>query len=331
MNDQRRNPGNVSPPAVALMLGGLLTLALLPGCSGTKDPWPAVPGNGPRVLVSFPPLYCFAKNVAGDDAKVLSLLTTVGPHDHQATAEDAMIARGADLFLVNGLDLDEFTTRVVNNSGNRNKDLVRKVGESIPTSTLIPIGHEHAEGAKCDCAHGEHDPHVWLGIDEAVQMVNAICKALQDRAPGQHDAYRQRADDYIARLRKLHEDGLKMLEGKKTRTIITNHHSFGYFARSFKLTVEDAIQVQPGIEAHAQQLTKLIALAKAKQIRVIGVEPQYPTGAAEKLQQALRKQGVETTIIELDPIETSASPQVSATYYEERMRANLEQLAKHLQ
>jgi zinc transport system substrate-binding protein len=161
-------------------------------------------------------------------------------------------------------------------------------------------------------------------------MVNSICKALQDKAPGQHDAFRQRADDYIARLRKLHEDGLKMLEGKKNRTIITNHHSFGYFARSFKLTVEDAIQVQPGIEAHARQLTKLVALAKARQIRVIGVEPQYPTGAAEKLQQALREKGVETTIIELDPVETSASTQLSATYYEERMRANLEQLAKHL-
>ncbi len=330
MNDQRRNEGRVSPLVGVLTLGGLLMLAVLPGCNGRRDPWAEVPGKGPRVLVSFPPLYCFAKNVAGEDAQVLSLLTTVGPHDHQAAREDVAAAAGADVFLVCGLGLDDFTTRVANNSGNPHKDLVRTIGEAIPTSNLIPIGHEHAEGVKCDCAHGEHDPHVWLGIDEAIHMVNGICKILQDKSPGQQDAYRQRADTYIARLRKLHADGMKMLEGKKNRTIITNHHAFGYFARSFKITVEDAIQVQPGQEAEVSKMNKLVEVMQAKQIRVIGVEPQFPRAAAETLRDALAKRGMKVEVITLDPIETSESPQLSAGYYEERMRANLEQLAKHL-
>lgn len=313
-----------------LLVGMLGLAATLSGCSKREDPWAKVPGKGPRVLVSFPPLYCFAKNVAGDDAQVRSLLTTRGPHDHQPTAEDAIIARRADVFLVNGLGLDDFTASVVNNSGNPNPHLVRKVGETIPTGTLIPIdkNHKHA-GGKCDCAHGEHDPHVWLGIDEAVLMTDQICKILQELNPTRKNAYRERADAYIARLHKLKEYGRDKLASKKNRSFITNHNSFEYFRRSFGLVVEGAIQVQPGIEADAVRIVKLGDLARAKGIRVIGVEPQYSRAAAETLQERLRRDVPDMTIIELDPIETSPWD-LRPDYYEQQMKTNLDNLAKAL-
>src|SRR4051812_33632516 len=92
---------------VTVVLLGTFLLSFL-GCSKAVDPWKDVPGGSTKVLVSFPPLYCFAKGVAGDDAKVLSLLAATGPHEHQATADDSLAAAGADLFLVNGLTLDDF-------------------------------------------------------------------------------------------------------------------------------------------------------------------------------------------------------------------------------
>src|SRR3974390_1375524 len=84
---------------------GLMAVALS-SCGSPRSPWETVPGGSKHVLVSFPPLYCFAKNVAGDHAKVLSLLTTVGPHDYPPSASDALKVRKADLFLINGLELD---------------------------------------------------------------------------------------------------------------------------------------------------------------------------------------------------------------------------------
>ena len=56
----------------------LVLVAALPvgffGCSAAVDPWPHVEGGRLKVLVSFPPLYSFAKSVAGPDARVLSVL-----------------------------------------------------------------------------------------------------------------------------------------------------------------------------------------------------------------------------------------------------------------
>src|SRR5262245_56233971 len=78
---------------------------VLPGCGNTEDDWPKDKA-GPKVVVSFAPLYCFAMNVADNDAVVRNLLTTSGPHHFQPTDRDARLLRRADLFFVNGLGLE---------------------------------------------------------------------------------------------------------------------------------------------------------------------------------------------------------------------------------
>src|SRR5438128_1316393 len=89
--------------AAALALGAAVVLT--PGCGGGGGPWADRPG--PNVLAFFPPLYSFAATVAGPDAQVLPLLTTKGPHDYEPRQADARKLAGADLFLVNGLELDD--------------------------------------------------------------------------------------------------------------------------------------------------------------------------------------------------------------------------------
>src|SRR5262249_52112432 len=76
------------------------------GCGTTADPWP--PNKpGLRIMTTFPPLYCFAANVAGDDATVLCLLDTTGPHNYTVTSQEAQKLLRANLFLINGLELDD--------------------------------------------------------------------------------------------------------------------------------------------------------------------------------------------------------------------------------
>src|SRR5688572_18859068 len=83
----------------------LASVALWAGCSRPTDAWEEADGEGTKVLVSFPPLYCFTKKVAGDHAKVISLTQTVGAHHYTPTSHDVITASKADVFLVNGLRL----------------------------------------------------------------------------------------------------------------------------------------------------------------------------------------------------------------------------------
>src|SRR3954454_17736374 len=97
-------------PAHLLLVAACLTpfaLFAFFGCSKARDPWASAAPGHKRVLASFAPLYCFAVNVAGEHATVLCLTTAEGPHDYRATHTDALKVAGADLYLHNGLGLDD--------------------------------------------------------------------------------------------------------------------------------------------------------------------------------------------------------------------------------
>lgn len=307
---------------------GLLTL-FLSGCTTAPPAWP--PGKSPRVLASFPPLYCFAANVAGDEAAVQSLLITVGPHDYRPSPRDAVKLQGADLFLINGLGLDESFANTLKNSAGSPRLRLVEVGEGV--KNLHTVGkdeHDH-HGHN----HGEHDPHVWLGIDQAVAMVGTIRDELA-RVDLEHaDEYKENAAKYVKALRKLEADGQKMLEAKKSKRIVSFHESLGYFAHTFGLDVADVIEVVPGEPPSPGHLAELVELCrdKKKPVVAIAVEPQYPKStSAQTVKDALRGKGLKVPLVEVDPLETAddSLKKLGARWYEERMRQNLRELKDKL-
>ncbi len=313
-------------------------LAVLPllatGCGQAENPWAKVEGGPPYVLTSFPPLYCFAKNVAGPDAGVLCLMTPTGPPNYPTTPFDPAKVRRANLFLVNGLGLDEFVTKLAGDSGQVE---IYKVGDQIPHQQLIHADAEESEqmhkdkdGKACKHEHGEHDPHVWLGLPQAISMVEKIRDKLQAVDPAHKEGYAQRAEAYLAELKKLHEYGKEKFKDKKNRALVTTHDSLRYFADAFELEIEGSIQ-QAGQEADAVKLARLAQLCKDKKVSVIVVEPQYRKGPAVTLQKNLATQGVMVEVAEVDPLETApADPQPDPAYYVQQMRRNIDNLAKAL-
>jgi zinc transport system substrate-binding protein len=316
-----------------LLGGGLILLAAsVFGCAGAKDEWPE--GKSPRIMTTFPPLYCFAANVAGDEAAVKSLLTRLGPHDYAATHGDVKKLLGADLFLVNGLSLDEtFSQALLKSSGNTQARYV-EVGAAVANLAKMPPHEHHHHGpGQHHHHHGEFDPHVWLGIPEAVQMVRRIRDELKAIDPGNAARYEQNAAAYVARLEKLHEDGKAAFQGKKNRRLITFHESLAYFARSFGLEIVDSIQARPGEEPSSAKLAKLVEVCRAKPVGAITLEPQYPDNtAARTLRNELKAKGIgDVAAVVVDPLETVGDDRdLRPDWYETMMRKNIDTLAKAL-
>lgn len=313
----------------ALLTAVVAAVAGLPGCS-PDEPWKGQ-GGPPRVVVSFPPLYCFVKNVAGDDAGVLTLCSTQGPHDYHYNAYDTAKVRRADLFLINGLNLDEhFTTKIKNNCGNPNLKLV-EVAEAIPLDKL----RKYTAAEQSGHVHGEHDPHVWLGIDEAILMVSKVRDELKAKDPARAAKYDERAGKYIAKLKDLQDRGKKALKDKKNRNLVTTHDALHYFAACFDLTIVGRISAAPGSSAGFEQIKRLVDLGKDPKTlyRVIATEPQYSTGDAKALLQALHDKGVkEVELVEVDPLETASLEDLKdPEWYEKKMQQNLDALQKALQ
>ncbi len=319
-----RNAGRFA--AVALVAAGV---ALWSGCSSATDPWAGVAGP-PRVLVSFPPLDSFVKNVAGDRAGVLCLCTNVGPHDYQYNVHDTLLLKGADLFVANGLGLDDgFTDKMHESCGNPRLKYL-KLGKNFKAEELL-AGGEHVCANPNHKHDGDHDPHLWLGVPEAIKMVEGVRDALKNADSAHAAEYEKNAAAYVERLRKLHEDGKASLKDKQSRNLVTMHGSLGYFCRSFGVNVVGTVQSQPGVEPDPKKLAELVHLCKNEKVRVIAVEPQYPENtAARALRDELKKDGHEAVLVVLDPMETASVADLGADYYARTMGRNLDNLAKHL-
>lgn len=332
-------------------------LSALAGCQKAPDFWAGARPGQKRILVTFPPLYSITTAVAGDKAYVLCLLTTTGPHDYDGAATDLLKINKADLLICNGLTLDDaFTANMLKN--HRNKSLeVLNVGETIETkypSVLHQGGHEHHDDAKKDDKHdhkedkhahakaedhpghqhGKHDPHLWLGPDQAGAMAKVIAGKLAEIDPGNKKVYDDRAKDFIDELEKIEAYGKAAFKDKKNKKIITMHEAFDYFADAFGIDIVATIQKRPGADPDAKWTANLIDLCKKHEVRVIAVEPQYSRNQATALQADLKQKGLDVRVITLDPLETAAAAtgkvNPDAGYYLKGLKENIDTLAKAL-
>ena len=90
----------------------------------------------------------------------------------------------------------------------------------------------------------------------------------------------------------------------------------------------------PSDDRTSKEFKELVDTCEKAKVRTIAVEPQYPKeGSVYLLVKELNKvlpKDEPATVIELDPLETARPEDLSAEWYEAKMRENLEVLKKAL-
>jgi len=312
---------------------------LFVGCGKHSDPWPE--GDQLRVLASFPPIYCFASNVAGNDAVVLPLLDNAGVHDYHPSPHDAIKLHRAQVFLINGLDLDDGFAGVLANNVGRKVQPVAIGAEAVPEAQRLAAAHDHGDddhghGHSHAHAHGQFDPHVWLGITEAVAMVQVIGNTLAAADKSHAKGYEERANAYAEKLGTLHKEGKALFDKvpKENRKIVTLHDSLRYFARDFDITIVDFIQPSAGEGVLPRRLKKIVDTCVKENVRVIVTEPGQMTNTeVDELMKALAAKGVKNAVkVEFDMMESAPAAELRSDpdYYTTKMRENIKTLAEAL-
>jgi zinc transport system substrate-binding protein len=322
-----------------VIFGAAAAVALLLPFIGCK-PKPVTstpPGDGQvNVVVSFPALYCFAANVVGDTGTVRSIKSTQGAHGSEVTQADRELAESADILFINGLGLDDGFAKNLRNTSTSTKLKVVDLGGKLDHALLLEsdgtmcVDHDHKDGEKHAHDHGDHDPHVWLGPDQAKRFVELIRRELTDRYPQHAATFTKNASAYTEKLVALKAEGKEKLKTKKSeRKIVTVHGSMGYFASAFDVTIAGVVQTTPGKEPSAAELKKLVEACAKEKVRVIATEPQFSTrGAVRVLEESLKGAGIANpVVIELDPLETATKEELKPDWYETKMRANIAAVA----
>ena len=277
------------------------------GCGGEKN------SDKLKIVTSFYPIYLDAINIAGnvDGVEVLNLTKpqTGCLHDYQLTTEDLKTLETADIFIVNGLGMENFLDKVTS----ARKDL--KI-----------IDASHSEEIYLLKDGDEINPHVWTSITYSMAQVREINKQLCEADPEHAAQYRKNTLDYLNKLSALRDEMHIALDNLPNKDIVTFHEAFPYFAAEFKFNILGVIEREPGTEPTPQELAATIEKVNSLPVKIIFTEPQYSPKVADTIS---RETGAK--ISTLDPIVTGDATAESADDYLNKMRTNMQNLSATLE
>lgn len=259
------------PDALLSFFPGLVKSAIFVGIAATfvvAPAWVATGGaahaGNPeaarklKVATTFTIIADMAQNVGGDHAEVTSI-TRAGEeiHQYQPTPRDILRAQGADVILINGLNLDLWLEKFLpaDNAGDK----------IVVSDGVTPLSV--AEGPY----RGKANPHAWMSPTAAAIYVDNIRDALSRNDPAHADAYRANAAAYKLKI----DDIVAPIRARLQRTperqrwLATSEGAFTYLAEDFGLRELYLWPINAEQQGAPQQVRRVIDAVRAHNIPAI--------------------------------------------------------------
>ena len=172
----------------------LTLLLVLTGCGSTASTTDGAKSSSGKktVLTTFTVLADIARNVAGDDLNVESL-TKPGAeiHEYEPTPSDVKKAHAADLVLDNGLNLESWFAKFVEESHAKHVT----VSEGV---TPISITE--------DAYAGKPNPHAWMSPSNVQKYVDVMVREFSALDPEHAADYKTRGEAYKKQLQQVRDE-----------------------------------------------------------------------------------------------------------------------------
>jgi zinc transport system substrate-binding protein len=255
------------------------------------------------VAVSILPQAEFVEKVGGDKVKTVVIIPPgADPHTYEPSPRELGEVSKARMYVTVGVDMPFEKVWIDRFESINSGTLIVNSSDGIKLRELA--AHDHHDGGGAEEHAGEiaagHeetglDPHIWTSPANAKIMVENTYKGLVEIDPENKEYYAQNRDAYLKELAALDVRIREKLEGKAERNFLVYHPSWGYFAADYNLTMIP-VEIE-GKEPSAQDLAKLIDLAKEKQVKVIFVQPQFSTRSAQSIAEEIGGE-----VVAVDPL-----------------------------
>ena len=299
---------------IALLLGTAVTLAAA-GCGSRQN---GAADGKVTISVSFNALYELSAAVGGDKVAISVIIPDgTEPHDFEPRARDLAMLKDADIFVVNGLGMEDWADDAVKAAGNTD---IRVVDASSGVEAISIEEHEevqtgvHEGENEAEHEHGAYDPHIWLSPLCAVTMAGNIRDALVHTDPANSAYYDANYKSFTDALETLHAQYAEKLKNADNKSFVTGHAAFAYLCRDFGLVQNSVEDVFAEGEPGAQQLAALVGYCRENHITTIFTEALVSAAVFETL---AREVGAS-----VKPIYTMASAENGKSYLD-RMEENL--------
>ena len=228
------------------------------------------------------------RHVAGDHAKVIGLMAEgVDPHSYTPTTKDILMLSQADVIFYSGLFLEGHMQENFESLKSSGKP-VFAITDCLEDSFLRnPSGLE-----------GHPDPHVWMDVAAWSQCVAEVAKQLSVYDKAHAAEYQKNAKAYQTELAKLDEYIKKIVKTipEKQRNLVTAHDAFGYFARSYGISVRSVQGITTESEPSISDINNLVDFIVKNKVPAIFVESSVSETRIKAIQEGVRSRGSQVVL-----------------------------------
>lgn len=233
--------------------------------------------------------YDFLRAIIGDRDNI-NLTFLIGPgkdaHGFEPTAKDLITIQNSDLFVYIGGEMEQWTDKVLDSMEETKlkticiSEFVDKAEEEeIDGAEDNEAEHNHKttqntlEHSQDDNEEelGAFDEHIWTSPDNAIKMVNALEKAMEEIDNKNLYTYKNNAQEYIEKIEEIDEKIQEIVDNKvRDRLIFADRMPMQYFIKYYDLQVSAAFSgCSTDIEPSASTIAYLENKVKNENIPVI--------------------------------------------------------------
>lgn len=256
----------------------------------------------PAVLVTIKPIYGLTAYLMQEVGEPTLLLPdNASPHYYAFKPSDRDKLAHADLFIFIDYEMESFlkATQLAN---------IPQVLQlsKLPALHKLPTrnpkhdhthdhahSHDHAHGH----IHGATDWHIWLDIDNAKVISEAIAAQLMLLDPEHKTQYQHNLTQLLAELTSLDQQLQRELTPLHDASFMVYHDAYQYFATRYALKLPAVLHWQPEVPITAKQLGNIQTQVTEQQITCLFLEPQFDNPKLVQLAEQLQ-----LSVYQLDPI-----------------------------
>ena len=267
-------------------LGGACVLLVAAGCSAVASPGlsatpPSSAETGQRLKVAstVSPITSLVENIGGDRIELVGLVPEgTNSHTFEPPPSVAATLVEADLFVANGLFLEEPTIKLVDAN-------LKAEARTLLLAENTVSREEWVFDFSFPEADGYPNPHLWTDPHLALKYAEHIKAELVDLDPANATYYQGNFDRLQANLQDLDQRVAQAVQTipPENRKLLTYHDSFPYFGPRYGLEVIGAIQPSDFTEPSARKVAALIDQVRETNVPAIFGSEVFPSPVMEQI------------------------------------------------
>lgn len=271
----------------------LLAGTIFTGCTAETAATSSGPGDVDKIqaVTSFNPVDQLVNYIGGDKVETtLFVPSGTDPHDFEPSAREMAALKESDVLFINGLGMEPW----VEDGGITGQTKLMILSDGIIPIELKEDDHASEDDDHEGHDHGDHDPHVWLGLDELRIMAENTATAMEILSPEDNAYFQENLKRFNEEADALEAEFLPKFAPFAGQAFVTGHEAFGYLVKNLGLIQKGVSGPLAEGEPTPQKLKDLVDFVKANAITTIFTEE---LGSAKVSETLARETGARMVVL----------------------------------